>query len=357
MKRLAVPALSLLLLCAPAWGQYWVEPMKQVRQLYQDTNGLAQGTIARFGDSISVSKAYFAPLEWSHTNTTPQSQAALDWIQGWLTSECWDWQDDGAFHLHGSNGGTTSSWPLGSASGWPGYVPGERKVDYWLRNDNPEIAAIMWGTNDLGSGLTPAQYKANLQQVVSACKANGTIPMLTTAPPRHNYDNGSAGNQQRAADFAQAVRDLAVSEQVPLIEYHDECTTRRPHNPPNDTWNGVDAMWNAFSGYEVPTMISRDGVHPSNWSRGRSNFGNDPYDWDPTDTDPDGLNTNGFNLFTYLVLMKADEVHTQAIIPEPATLGLLALGCLVLLGRRRARRGGRSTSTLAFSGRWRTRPD
>jgi hypothetical protein len=346
MKRLAIPALGMLLLCAPAWGQYWVQPMVQVRQLYQDTDGPTQGTISRFGDSISVSKAYFCPLEWSISNTTPQSQAAVDWIHGWMRSDCWDWQDDGVYYLHGCEGGTTSSWPLGSATGWPGAVGGERKVDYWLRNDNPEIAVIMWGTNDLSSGLTPAQYKANLLQVVLACKANGTIPLLTTAPPRHNYDNGTVGNQQRAADFAQAVRDLAVEELVPLIEYHDECTTRNPHDPPNSTWDGADPMWSAYSGYEVPTSISRDGVHPSNYSAGRSNFSE--Y----------GLDVNGFNLRNYMTLMGCQEVHDLAIVPEPATLSLLALGgCLALLRRPMARRRGRSTFTMAFSGRWRTRPD
>ena len=346
MKRLAVPALGLLLLCAPARGQYWVEPMKQVRQLHQDTDGPSQGTIARFGDSISVSKAYFAPLEWSYTNTTPQSQAAVDWIHGWMTSASWDWQDNGVYHLHGCEGSTTSSWPLGSAAGWSGALGGERKVDYWLRNDNPEIAVIMWGTNDLNSGLTPVQYKANLLQVVSACKANGTIPILTTAPPRHNYDNGTAANQQRAADFAQAVRDLAVEELVPLIEYHDECTTRNPHDPPNGTWDGADPMWSAYSGYNVPTSISRDGVHPSNPSAYGSNFSEE------------ALDKNGFNLRNYMTLMASQEVYDLAIVPEPATLSLLALGgCLALLRRPKARRRGRSTSILAFSGRWRTRPD
>lgn len=320
--RATICSLVIVFCAVSAQGQYWVDPMKVVRQAYSDPDGPAAGTISRFGDSISVSKAYFTALRWSHTNTTPASQAALSWIQSWVTSYCWSWQDDGVYQLHGSEGGTTSAWPLGSAGGWAGALPGERKVDYWLRNDNPEIAIIMWGTNDLSSGLTPAAYQSNLTEVVQTCMANGTIPILTTPPPRSGYDNGSAGNQQRAADFHQATLNVAAAESVPLIEYHDECTTRNPHNPPTSTWDGTNAMWSAYSGYQVPTSISRDGVHPSNWSAGGSNFSE--Y----------GLDTNGFNLRNYMTLMASQEVHGK-VIPEPATLALLVIGGLALVRKRR----------------------
>jgi MYXO-CTERM domain-containing protein len=288
---------------AQAEDPYWVEPMREVRSNYFGTDR----TIARFGDSISVSMAYFTPLRYGHSDTTPEDQAALSWIQGYVTGACWDWQIDTVCDRHGCQGGTTSSWPLSSSSGWPGALPGERKVDYWLAHDNAAMAVIMWGTNDLSSGLTPAQYQSNLQQVVQACKANGTIPILTTAPPRHNYDNGSPANQQRAADFAQAARDVALLELVPLIEYHDECTTRHPHNPPTDTWDGADPMWRPYSGYQVPTMIAEDGVHPSNWDPGRSNFG-------------DGLNTNGFNLRNWLTLHMCYDVYNAVIADMPPQL-------------------------------------
>ena len=76
-------------------------------------------------------------------------------------------------------------------------------------------------------------------------------------------------------------------------------------------------------------------IHPSNWSRGRSNFGNLPYDGDPNDTDPDGLNTNGFNLRNYLTLMACQEVYDKVIVPEPGTLALLALAGAAVLRRRR----------------------
>jgi len=46
-----------------------------------------------------------------------------------------------------------------------------------------------------------------------------------------------------------------------LVDYCDEILTRGPFN-----WDGASAELNAIPGdtYEVPTLISRDGVHPSN---------------------------------------------------------------------------------------------
>ena len=324
MLRSSVITGVICVIAAAAVGQSWVAPMRAVRQNYTDTDGPTRGTIARMGDSISVSKAFFAPLRWSIANTDAPEQAALGWLGGWMTSDCWTWQDDGVYQHHGSTGGTRSNWPLQVASGYPGALPGENRIDYWLRNDNPEIAVIMWGTNDLSDGgITPAAYQANILAVVQACKANGTIPVLTTAPPRHNYDNGSTAYQQRAADFHQAALNVAAAEQIPLIEYRGEILGRHPHNPPTDTWDGADAMWGAYSGYEVPTSIARDGVHPSNYSAGQSDFSEA------------ALDTNGFDLRNQMTLLAAHEVYEQVIVPEPTTVCLLVFGLTAVIRRRR----------------------
>jgi len=325
MARSLLVAGFICTLAAAAFGQSWVGPMRTVRGNYTDTDGPNLGTISRMGDSISVSKAFFAPLQWNINNADPAEQAALDWLRPWMTSDCWTWQDDGVYQYHGSTSGTRSNWPLQLATGYPGALAGERRIDYWLRNDNPEIAVIMWGTNDLSDGsITPAAYQANILAVVQACKTNGTIPILTTAPPRHNYDNGSAVNQQRAADFHQAALNVAALENCPVIEYRGEILGRRPHNPPTDTWDGADPMWSAYSGYETPTSIAGDGVHPSNYSAGKANFSE--Y----------GLDVNGFNLRNQMTLLAAHDVYEKVIVPEPATIGLLLVGLGAIVRRRRS---------------------
>ena len=335
MKRVVTICL-VVAFASTAFAQSWVAPMRQVRQAYTDTDGPANGTIARFGDSISVSKASFFPLSWNLYGTTAGTpeRDALTWIRGWVTPASWNWQEDNQglgsaaaddYKFHGALGGTRSTWPLQLCeSEWTGRLPGERRVDYWLRNDNPEIAVIMWGTNDLGDGAINATlYKNSLREVVVAAKANGTIPILMTAPPRSNFDNGTGANLAKAIAFHQAVVDLAAEQQVPLVEFHDEATTRRPHNPPTDTWDGVHSMFSAYSGYEVPTLIARDGIHPSNWSGGRNSFAES------------SLDTNGFTLRNYMTLMATKEVYDKVVVPEPGTMALIAAGAFALLLRRR----------------------
>ena len=49
-------------------------------------------------------------------------------------------------------------------------------------------------------------------------------------------------------------RELAV----PLVDYHAEILRRRP-----DDWDGASETFREYEGYDVPTLLSRDGVHPS----------------------------------------------------------------------------------------------
>ena len=65
----------------------------------------------------------------------------------------------------------------------------------------------------------------------------------------------------KSKQFAEAVRRVVRAKQVPLIDYHSEVLKLRP-----DDWNGTLPQFKDVPGseYEVPTLISRDGVHPSN---------------------------------------------------------------------------------------------
>ncbi|KKM22721.1 hypothetical protein LCGC14_1622390, partial [marine sediment metagenome] len=156
MRALAL-AFVLTLAAGSALAQSWVAPMKLVRQNYTDTDGVSAGTIARFGDSITYSGAFFKPLRYAHTNTDAASQAALTWIQGWVTSASWTWQDDAVHLLHGNAGSTEASWALADT-----VQAGTRNIDYWLANDNPEIAVIMWGSNDIRGGASLGAYSSNM---------------------------------------------------------------------------------------------------------------------------------------------------------------------------------------------------
>jgi hypothetical protein len=57
----------------------------------------------------------------------------------------------------------------------------------------------------------------------------------------------------------------------------------------------------AYKGYEVPTLIARDGVHPSNPNQYSAKYSED------------ALNSNGFSLRNYLALVKYAEVIRKVL--------------------------------------------
>ena len=78
---------------------------------------------------------------------------------------------------------------------------------------------------------------------------------------------------------------------LPLVDYHAEILKRRTAD-----WDGATETFKAYEGYDVPTLIARDGVHPSLPQQ----FSND--------YSVEALRCHGYDLRSYLVLMKYSEV-------------------------------------------------
>jgi lysophospholipase L1-like esterase len=143
----------------------------------------------------------------------------------------------------------------------------------------------MFGSND-ATQLFTEDYAAITREVVEACLANGTIPILTTPPLR----SGHAG---KIYSFADEIRKLAADFHLPLIDYENEILGRHPFD-----WDGSSPAFKTVPGdtYKVPTVISRDGIHPSNTG---------PYINDFSDF---ALSRNGYTLRNYLTLLTYSEV-------------------------------------------------
>jgi lysophospholipase L1-like esterase len=163
-------------------------------------------------------------------------------------------------------------------------------VAQWLRDLNPEVAVIMFGSNDVRD-LSVEEYESATRGVVDACSKNGTIPILTTAPPQ-------TAHFQKCLAFAAAIRRIARERSLPLIDFCDEILERRRFD-----WDGSAAEFIQIAGdtYEVPTLISRDGVHPSNPARWQNDF---------SET---ALSRNGFTLRNYLTTCAYADVIAQVL--------------------------------------------
>jgi hypothetical protein len=150
----------------------------------------------------------------------------------------------------------------------------------------------MFGSNDVFQ-LQLKEFERKTGEVVDRCLRNGTVPLLTTLPP-------CAGRAELSKQFAEAVCRVARDKKVPLIDYQAEILKRRP-----DDWDGTLPRFAEFKDvYEVPTLISRDGVHPSNPRAFR-------------DFSDDSLSKNGFLLRNYLTLLAYAQVIEQVLSPAP----------------------------------------
>ena len=86
---------------------------------------------------------------------------------------------------------------------------------------------------------------------------------------------------------------------MPLIDYYAEIMRRRP-----DDWNGRMDKFKDRKGYQVLTLVSGDGTHPSNPKEYQNDFSEK------------ALSTNGFNLRNYMTLRMYYQVMTKVLEPK-----------------------------------------
>jgi hypothetical protein len=263
---------TIVTLILAAWAKAddapaWVAPMREVHKKFAGK----PGSFAQFGDSITVTMAYWSPLQGEPKNLDASAKAALQIVKRHMLKDCWRWKGPD----YGNDGGQTIRWA-------------HDRVDQWLRRLNPELALIMFGTNDLGQ-LDEREYDQKTRVVVRKCLDNGTIVILSTIPPRH-------GQLEKCKRFAEVVRKIAAEMKVPLIDYQAEILKRRP-----EAWDGAAVHKGAKDVYDVPTPISADGVHPSAPKKYAGDFSEE------------ALAASGYNLRSYLTLITYGQVIEQVL--------------------------------------------
>lgn len=243
---------------ASAGDDYWVEPMMMVHARFTGE----KGTFAQFGDSITDTMAFWAPLGLgAPKNMDKETEEDYRLVKDYMQARCWrEWKGP----QWGNLSGMTINWA-------------HKNVDAWLKKMNPEVVAIMFGTNDMRD-LSLKQYRQKLREVIEKCLANGTVVILSTIPPCH-------GRQEKALQFAEAIRDVGRELKVPVCDFMAEVLKRRPED-----WDGTLEKFADRKGYQVLTLISGDGVHPSNPKEFVNDFSEE------------ALRTSGYSLRNYLVL-------------------------------------------------------
>ncbi len=125
LTPLGMACLSIALCCACMATQaraagpeanVWVPAMKKVHARF---NG-EQGTFALFGDSITVSKAFWFGLQHTRENADAKMAKAFESVNSYMLEDCWDRRGP----KYGNQGQMTIRWA-------------HQNVDTWLKDLNP----------------------------------------------------------------------------------------------------------------------------------------------------------------------------------------------------------------------------
>ena len=276
LSRLTLGSLiawSLLSSIAEAAEPDWVEPMRRV---HASSTG-NKGVLLQLGDSHTYSMAHFAPLQYADKAKLPRAaREALKLVDGYIQEECYRWKGG----EKGNYSGQTAAW-------------GAKNVEAWSDALKPEVAFVMFGTNDIRRGSVDAHI-GNLRSLLQKCLDRGVVVILSTIPPMHGFD-------EEVVETVQRQRKLAAEMKVPLIDLYAHVVNRRPTD-----WDGTLEQFKTYSKWNVPTLVSQDGVHLSN-----------PQEW-KTDYTEQGLSRNGNTLRNYLSLMAYAEVINVVINGKPS---------------------------------------
>jgi lysophospholipase L1-like esterase len=216
-------------------------PMKaQLRQIMQD--GQAKGkqidVFAKIGDSITESMAFLNDYccGWYDLGSHMELEEI---IQYFATAHVDELQAQvNPYHT------SFDRMSLAAQSGAHTAHVLEGGADSGLMQEisaiQPGLAIIMFGTNEALAGEDVAAFKANLAQIVTVLKGEGVIPILSTIPDLVPPAEGS----ERVSAFNQAMKEVALEERVPLVDY----------------WQALQPLPNKGLG--------EDGMHPSVYMEG-----------------------------------------------------------------------------------------
>jgi GDSL-like Lipase/Acylhydrolase family len=192
--------------------------------------GRQRNVFVRIGDSLSVATWVLYPFGWGRYNL--RTYAALSptvqlFSSGVVRAE----NTFSAIPVAADNGWTSTDVLDPARANASVCKTGESPLTCEIRSAQPAIALIQLGTNDVAT-LGLDTYRTNLEAIVNTLLDAGVIPVISTLPPRMQFEGP-------VADVNTVVRDIAARYELPLVDY--------------------GAAMRALPGYG----LSADGVHPS----------------------------------------------------------------------------------------------
>jgi hypothetical protein len=207
---------------------FWnVTPFAREIFAYGQERGGRADWFSKVGDSITVSAAFLHPFgvgAYDLGEYAAELSPALEFFGAGRADSPFSRQSRAA-----GVGWRAADLLAPNAGG--GCWPGESPLECEYREVRPAVALIMIGTNDLVQ-TSADDYRRGLSRIVETSLRFGVLPVLSTIPALHGYED-------EARAFNRIIVETAAAHGVPLWNY-----ALALRGLPNDG-------------------LSRDGVHPS----------------------------------------------------------------------------------------------
>ncbi|MEK6237455.1 MAG: SGNH/GDSL hydrolase family protein [Planctomycetales bacterium] len=246
--------------------------MKKVASKFQGV----EGVVLHVGDSITYANPHG---QWARfgKGKTAADQAVLKWMHAGANNETDGWWLCRFDHPAGGRSHTACSGIRADEmlrGGKRKMAPLSKMLDQY----KPRMVVLMLGTNDASAGRDLSAYRSDMEKCVEEILQRGAICILSTIPPHH-------GRKALVESYNQALREIAKTQGLPLIDFEKEILARRP-----DDWNG--------------TLLGKNDVHPT--SRSGDVAPSSP----PT---KENLRSSGYLLRGWLSVRKIAEVKQTVL--------------------------------------------
>jgi hypothetical protein len=237
-------------------------------KLRGDEKGRDEGVLGQWGDSITHSQAYLGSMaSWGMISTPPSNGHDYEPILLWMGAS----PNNDNNPLHNFKGGS-----YGNDSGWR-ITNGLAAIDNAIAAVNPSWSLTMFGTNDITS-WDARSYETNLERFININIDEGIIPVLSTIPPRTNYD-------ERVIEANTIIRRVAQKMNIPLVDLYGLFMELHPND-----WSSV---------------LLSDGIHPS-------------HSYGSGDLSDSSLRNDGYNIRSVLTLDMAEKLKRIVFDNGPA---------------------------------------
>lgn len=170
---------------------------------------------AKIGDSITESGSFLVDIGCNaydlgaYTNLEPTIQ---NFRETTFTALSPTWCGGNGNSFNRASTSAEAGWTTGTALAIG--ACGESFFRCEIKATNAGYAYIMYGTNDLERSDTTT-FRSNLSRIVSETISLGTVPILSTIPPR--LDSSAMG--ALVAGYNQAVQEVGATYQIPVVNY------------------------------------------------------------------------------------------------------------------------------------------